>query len=483
MSQSRIFDIILIALAVVILVHLFYNNSLFSSPGKTTESVENMNSLEFPSVKDVADDLVGISARNGGTVNGKRVASRSNGSKNGSRNGSKNSNTQSVSDYDAHSVGRDTGGMQQTKKSETPFYHVANKTVTNNSVNSDMDPSIDVVDSVSSDLMSVDATERDTHAGQRTAPLSHKDGSLYTPDELNDLRVKELNTRECNIQSDGDNGYHKFCNNDQSKLNTLGRRRKVNRSGSYQDYVHDNKLVFADNYEGRLTSDPFDADAVQVNMSGLSMRGFLGNNPFEAVKDSSGNKCSLDPEAENLKRYIREYVLDGRDQCYCATDPSKSEFTRDEIDRYREQQIEFRDKTYGTSKDFEDAVDKMNEVTLTGIKAKNQSIANFYDSIVENKFDHQLKGGYKLTHRVGNLDGPGFIMGTTIPSDDCIKPPQFDLNAAIPTGSYTQSANSGGRYYLRDNLMYTNENPNNGGPDSTGLRGNDPMLDPNLIIN
>jgi hypothetical protein len=469
MSQSRIFDIILIALAVVILIHLFYNNSLCSTPDVETGKVENMmNSLEFPTIKEVTEDLLGEAARNGGRLS--NGASRPTGP-----------GPQPVGQFDAHSVSRDNGPMQQTKKSETPYYHVTNKTVTNNSVNSDRDPSIDVVDDASVD-------EVPAAGGKRAVPslnqsdLTHKDGSIYTPDELKDLKIKKCNTRECNIQSDGDNGYHMFCNNDRSKLRTLRRRRKVNRSGSYQDYVHKNKLVFADNYEGRLTSDPFDADAVQVNMSGMNMKGFLGNNPFETVKDVEGNKCNLDPEAENLKRYIREYVLDGKDQCYCATDPSKSEFTRDEIDRYREQQIEFRDKTYGTSKDFEDAVDKMNVVSMTGIKAKNQSIANFYDSIVENKFDRELKGGYKLTHRVGNLDGPGFIMGTTIPSDDCVKPPEFDLNSAVPTGSYTQSANTGGRYFLRDNFMYTNENPNNGGPDFTGVRGNDPMLDPNLII-
>lgn len=474
MSQSQIFDIILIALAVVILIHLFYNNSLFSLSRTNTTGVanatevENMSNIDFPSVLEVTDDLLGKSARNGGRLTNSK------------------STPQSVNDYNANTVSRDLGPLHQTKKSETPYYHVTNKTVTNNSVNSDQDPSIDVINSENnseSQSRSEESQSEEFRDNRTNASLSYKDGSLYTAEEIEDLKAKEYNTKECNIQSDGDNGYHRFCNTDKSKLRTLGRRQNIKRSGTYQDYINSNKLLFADNYEGRLTSDPFDADAVLVNRSGLDMRGFLGNNPFESVLDVKGNKCNLDPETENMKRYIREYVLNGRDQCYCATDPSKSEFTRDEIDRYREQQIEFRDKTYGTSKDFEDPVDKMNEITMTGIKAQNQSIANFYDSIVENKFDRQLKGGYKLTHRVGNLDGPGFIMGTSIPSDDCIKSPQFDLTSAIPTGYYTQSANSGGRYFLRDDIMYTNENPNNGGADATGIRGSDPMLDPNLIIN
>jgi hypothetical protein len=453
MSQSRIFDIILIGLAVVILIHLFYNNSLFKDDDADNgdETKEQMHNISFPSVKDVYDDLLSKADRNGGRLSNSTGA-------------------------DAHSVSRNNGPLHQTDKAETPFYHVANKTVTNNSVNSDRDPSIDVVDAESSSVPSMRSSR---------TPTEREDATRYTKAELKDLKVRKKNVRECNIQSDGDNGYHKFCNNDPSQLKTARRNKKVNRSGKYQDFVHKNKLVFADNYEGRLTSDPFDADAVHVNRSGMDMQGFLGNNPdnpFRQLKDVNGNTCNLDPEMDWMKRYIREVVLDGRDQCFCATDPSKSEFTRDEIDRYREQQIEFRDKINGTSKDFEDPVDKMNEITMTGIKAQNQSIANFYDSIVENRFDRELKGGYKLTSRVSNLSGPGFIMGSSIPTTDCITPPELNLEGAIPTGNYTQSSNSGGRHFLRDNWMYTNENPNNGGGDSTGVMGFDPLLDPNLIV-
>ena len=408
MSQSQIFDIILIGFAVVILIHLFYNRDLFSSA-----SSETMNNVEFPSLRDVYEDVIGDPEAKSQTDE-KRT--------------------------DAHAEVRDQGPLQQTDEAETPYYAVTNRTVDNNSVNSDADLSADDI-------------------------------------------AKEFNTKECNIQSDADNGYHKLCNNDKAaaRKEQLGRRVRKNRSGEPKTYADDNKLIFPDNYEGRLTSDPYDADAVQVKKSGLDMQGFLGNNPFEEVSDASGEACNLDPEMKNLKRYIREYVLDGRDQCFCATDKSKSEFTRGEIDAYREQQIEFRDKINGTSALEHDPVDKMNEVTITGIKAKNQSIADFYDSVVENRYDR--KGDIKLTHRVGNLDGPGFIMGTSVPSDDCIRSPEFDLEAPIPSGSYTRSANSGGRYFLRDNWMYTNENPNNGGLDATGVTGADPLMTSHLIVN
>lgn len=411
MAQSQIFDIVLIGLAVVILCHLFYNNSLFDTNRNTKNEQEQMQNIAFPSINDIYEDvLCKIS-------------------------------TDKYRD-DADQVSRDNGPLHQTDLEDTPYYHILNQIVPNNSVNSDND--------------------------------------YNSLEDKLDTQVKESNTKECNLQSDADNGYNRFCNSDPTKLETLGRREKRNRSGSYKNYVDENKLFFADNYEGRLTSDPFDADAVQVNRSGLDMKGFLGNNPFEEFKDVKGNKCNLDPESEMLKRYIREYVLDGKDQCYCATDKSKSEFTRDEIDRFREQQIEFGDKINGTSSIPYDAVDKMNDITMNGIKANKQSIADFYDSIVENVYDR--KGVTKPSNQVGNLDGVGFIMGTTIPKTDCITPPEFDLNSAIPSGSYTQSANSGGRYFLRDNWRYTNENPNNGGQDAMGVTGSDPFLDSNLII-
>jgi hypothetical protein len=138
------------------------------------------------------------------------------------------------------------------------------------------------------------------------------------------------------------------------------------------------------------------------------------------------------------------------------------------------------DKINGTSAIPYDAVDKMNDITMSGIKSKNQSIADFYDSIVENVYDR--KGVTKPSSRVGNLDGAGFMMGTSIPKTNCIHPPELNLDAAIPTGSYTESSNAGGRHFLRDNWMYTNENPNNGGYDATGFTGADPFLDSNLII-
>lgn len=401
MHQSRIFDIILIGLAVVILVHLFLNNSLFDErESKTKEHM--MNNINFPSMHDIYDKIIENSQ-----PREKRRENRD----------------------DAHSVSRDNGYIEQTDKNITPYYHVVNKTVTNNSVNSDDE---------------IELSDSTAHSDVR---------------DIRDIRDnRDVKASTCSASSD-------------SKYVT---------EHEYAKYADNKKLVFVDNYEGRLTSDPFDADAIQVNESGIDLKGFLGNNPLEELVDVNGNTCELNEETAHLKRYIREYVLDGRSQCYCATDKTKSAFTRNEIDQYRDQHIGFRDKINGTSSADYDPVDKMNEISMVGIKANNQSIADFYDSIVDNKYNN--KGESQITNRVSNLNGSGFIMGTSIPHNNCINPPEFDLKSAVPQGNYTQSSNSGGRYFLRDNWMYANENPNNGGTDHTGIRGSDPMSDDSLLI-
>lgn len=87
----------------------------------------------------------------------------------------------------------------------------------------------------------------------------------------------------------------------------------------------------------------------------------------------------------NVKKYIREYVLDGKSQCECIPDKSKSEYTRNEIDEYRNSQLEFRNKIYGTSSPAEDPVDRVNNITLNGgIDANGQTIADYYDNLVSN---------------------------------------------------------------------------------------------------
>lgn len=264
---------------------------------------------------------------------------------------------------DAHNVNRVNGKLHQTNKSELPYYHISNKSLESNSIDSTFD--LDTID---------------------------------LPD----------------------------------------------------------KLVFPDNYDGTL----------DLKAASMDMKGFLANNPFE----ESPKDVDLNLEAVDLKRYIREYVLNGKDQCFCAPDPSKSNFTRSEIDEYREQQIKFRDKTYQPSNTVNDAVDKMNCITITGINAQNQTIADAYDAIVDtrpskDKTDQDIS----------------FFMNSPLPTLSCVSPPSIDTNA-IPTGNYTEPSNIGGRSFLRDNWMYTNENPNNGGIDCSNIKASDPMAEHNLVV-
>jgi hypothetical protein len=225
------------------------------------------------------------------------------------------------------------------------------------------------------------------------------------------------------------------------------------------------RLVFDDNYEGVLSSDPFDANEIKIP----STFGPITKYTDEKYTDVYGNTCSRNENDLEIKRYIRDFVLDGSAQCGCVVDKSKSEFTRSEVDEYREEALRFHDKINGTSAPTEDPVDRMNQITLKGgIKAKGQTIADFYDNVV---------GG-----RVSDLNGPGFIMGPSVPSGRCVKPPVFDNDAGVPQGYYTGTANAGGRYMKRDNWMYSNENPNNGGVFFDGIQASDPFIDNDRML-
>lgn len=227
----------------------------------------------------------------------------------------------------------------------------------------------------------------------------------------------------------------------------------------------DYRLIFGDNYERNLTSDPIDANIpnIPVNMEIPDIA--PGS---EKILDANGNVCSLEENSKNMNRYIREYVLDGKLQCGCAKDKTTSGFTRSEVDEYREKQIEFRDKINGTSDLPLDPVDKMNLITLAdGVKANGTTIADFYDNIVSNEFTQDVNGQ---------------CLESSIPKSKCIKNPIIDVSIGVPQGYYQGEANAESKYMLRDDWMYNNENPNNGGIMFEGIRAEDPMMEYNRTI-
>jgi hypothetical protein len=373
--EPYVFDIILITLTAVILLHLVYNNSLLVKSSCSDNESECMANI---SLKDLE---------------------RQN-----------NNNNYNDSKY------RDecTYGLDRTSNTNN-WYHVANKLIAN------------------------DATEnnkKNIETIQNSVKINHQKKPKY---------VDLVGTPPNNLPNQTTDHVSKYMINKKSK--DMGR------------------LVFDDNYEGILSSDPFEANEVKIP----STFGPRTKHSDETYIDVHGTECSRSENDLDIKRYIRDYVLDGSAQCGCVVDKSKSEFTKDEVDEYREQSLRFHDKINGTSAPTEDPVDRMNMIALKGgIKAKGQTIADFYDNVV---------GG-----RISNLNGPGFIMGTSVPSGRCVKPPVFDNNAGVPQGYYTGDANAGGRYMKRDNWMYSNENPNNGGVFFDGITANDPFLDNDRML-
>lgn len=381
--ESYVFDIILITLAGVILLHLVYNDSLLVK--SECEARENMSSLD--------EQLTQESLT-------KDQPSR-------------------IYD-DGKYRDETTTGLDRTLN-KADWYHVANKLVTNDKTAENI---------------------KDAENIERAIKVNQQQNSRYENTTIEGIPPNNL-----------PNIAGKYTN----KIDERNRRAIRNKKRG--------RLVFDDNYEGRMSSDPFDADEVKIPAT----FGPRIKYSDETYVDVYGNECSRSENDLEIKRYIRDYVLDGTAQCGCVVDKSKSDFTRDEVDEYREQALQFRDKINGTSAPTEDPVDRMNKITLRGgIKAKGQTIADFYDNVV---------GG-----RVSNLNGPGFIMGTSVPANRCVKAPVFDNDAGVPQGYYTGDANAGGRYMLRDNWMYSNENPNNGGVFFDGITANDPFMDNDRMI-
>ena len=218
------------------------------------------------------------------------------------------------------------------------------------------------------------------------------------------------------------------------------------------------RLVFGDNYNKFQTSDPYDGGS-NSNMRDMAPI----KNVEEVMIDASGNKCNPRKDSPERQRYIRDYVLDGKQQCECVADDTQALFTREDVEEYREKQIQFRDKIMGSSAPAEDPVDRLNKITLSGgIKSQGQTVASFYDDLVMPKYQSKLQA--------------------PIPSKQCVTNGVFDNSDGVPNIYYTSGANNGKRHVLRDNWMYNGENPNNGGKGVDNIYGDDQDVDYNSMI-
>jgi hypothetical protein len=150
-------------------------------------------------------------------------------------------------------------------------------------------------------------------------------------------------------------------------------------------------IVLNDYYEGGSfndllkTNDSIDLDKVDRSNFSNSID-ICEERDNEKMTNMDGTVCDIKQNTKDLKKYIRDVVLDGRDDCYCATDKTKAEFTRVDADKYREGQIRFRDKILNPSNPIADPVDKENEIRLQGgIIGNGETIADVHDSMLHNK--------------------------------------------------------------------------------------------------
>lgn len=137
------------------------------------------------------------------------------------------------------------------------------------------------------------------------------------------------------------------------------------------------KLVFDDIYEGVLegSTDTKDTKFQKMGEQKLCIE--------SSFIDVNGDETTVNEHAKSIKDYIKDRALNGNKQCECVEDKSKSMFTREQVNEYREKQLEFRDKIYGTSSPAIDAVDKINLVKGQGnIGGTGQTIASYYDSLL-----------------------------------------------------------------------------------------------------
>jgi hypothetical protein len=361
--ERYVFDIILITLAVVVILHLFYNDSLFTKRCESSRP-EYMGSVS-------------------------RVPETNTQTKNLSDESSNVSSSLNVFDL---------SGRSNLKSSANIIYNDSN-------------------------INEIDSTSNDSN-------ISNNSNTSNNSNISNDSNISEV----YDVRSETDQTVLK--NTDISVTKKTG-----NIALEYNN------------------NEPLTSNTVEQKLRDMAQFG----NVEEVMIDASGNKCNPRKDSKDMQRYIRDYVLDGQRQCECITDDTQASFTRNNVDDYREKQIQFRDKIMGSSAPAEDPVDRMNKVILNGgIKAHGQTVASFYDNLVMPEYQSRLQ--------------------VPIPTKQCVTKGTFDNSQGIPNVYYTSGENTSGKHMLRDNWMYNGENPNNGGKVFNDVSGDDQDVDYNSIV-
>ena len=99
-------------------------------------------------------------------------------------------------------------------------------------------------------------------------------------------------------------------------------------------------------------------------------------------------ECSaqmFDQNNDAVKKYIYD-IIDNRPKAVCMPNKCKAEFSRIDVDKYRDQQIRFRDKLYATSANAVDTVDRINALgdKLHGPFGAGRRIYDVFSDLVAN---------------------------------------------------------------------------------------------------
>ena len=177
-------------------------------------------------------------------------------------------------------------------------------------------------------------------------------------------------------------------------------------------------LVFNDFYEGG------DFNELMEESNGIKLEKKDRTN-YSTIDDKNkmiscndGKICD-NTNNDDIKLFLQEKVLNGQDDCFDIDDKNKAKYTRDEVDNYREQQIQFRNKILHSSAPVGDPVDKQNQIRLQGgFLGNNETIADVYDSMVNNGSTKDGKSNViNFVNHVDDRETLGRMMMTGLGND------------------------------------------------------------------
>ena len=158
--------------------------------------------------------------------------------------------------------------------------------------------------------------------------------------------------------------------------------------GSDRDDIDSNtpsNLVFGDLHRINDTMSQMSQMSAMSQMSTIST---ISTHTIPTTRDPE-----LATHIQQTKQYLRDVALNGQNECWRDIDRSKSDYTRDQINQYRDKHIRFRDKIMGTSAPAVDQVDRLAQMSLENQTTHvdpsttigqhvGQTIADFHDQIV-----------------------------------------------------------------------------------------------------